>query len=141
MTNTPPQQAARRASYRQLRFRASFAATPSLAARPLLAAGPLLLLMLAGGLGGCGLYHPVSADERDATSACNAEVDRVFAAQNRYQLSERDSSASPYAGSSLPYNPSTGLSDRYQQDQMVDKCLARSGGEPAAAPETAPAKP
>ena len=119
---------------RQLKFRASFAAGPLLA-------GPLLIVTLAGALGGCGLYHPVSADEREATSACNAEVDRVFAAQNRYQLSERDSSDSPYAGNSLPNNPSTGLSDRYQQDQMLDKCLARSGGEPAGAQVTSPAKP
>ena len=120
--------AARRSSCRHKKFRASFFA------------GPLLILTLAGSLGGCGLYHPMSTEDREATATCNAEVDRVFAAQNRYQLSERDSSDSPYAGSSLPNNPSTGLSDRYQQDQMVDKCLARSGGGESAAP-SAPVKP
>ena len=101
-----------------------------------------LLIATSVSLGGCGLYHPVTAEDRDATATCNAEVDRVFAAQNRYQLSERDQSNSPYSADTLPNNPSAGLSDRYQQDQMVDKCLARSaGGVPASEPVTSPAKP
>jgi hypothetical protein len=91
-------------------------------------------------LSGCGaFYHPVSPEDREAVATCRADADRVFAAQNRYLISERDQSSAPFAGNQLPTNPSTGLSDQYQQQQMVDKCLARSA---ASAPsDTAPAKP
>jgi hypothetical protein len=91
-------------------------------------------------LAGCGaFYHPVSSEDREAVATCRADADRVFAAQNRYMISERDQSAAPFGGNQLPPNPSTGLSDQYQQDQMVDKCLARSA---ASAPsDTPPVKP
>jgi hypothetical protein len=102
----------------------------------------LLGAIAAAPLAGCGLYQPISSDDREANRACTAEADRVFAAQNRYLLSERDQSNTPYSGSALPSNPSAGLSDRYEQEQMVDKCMARTAGEPTGTPATAPpAKP
>jgi hypothetical protein len=105
-------------------------------------AGALLALSAASAVAGCGLYQPVTAEDRDASSACNVEADRVFAAQNRYQLSERDQSNSPYAGNTLPSNPTAGLSDRYQEGQYVDNCLARSAaGQPAGPTATSAAKP
>jgi hypothetical protein len=91
-------------------------------------------------LTGCGaFYHPVSAEDREAVTTCRADADRMFAAQNRYLISERDQSAAPFGGNQLPPNPSTGLSDQYQQDQMVDKCLARSAASsPSDTPPEAP---
>jgi hypothetical protein len=84
------------------------------------------------GLGGCGLYQPVTAEDRDALASCKADADRVYAARNRYQLSERDQTGVPNGGSALGGNPSAGLPDEYEQKQMVDTCLARSGaGAPA----------
>jgi hypothetical protein len=103
---------------------------------------PLLAVLALGSLAGCGLYQPVTSEDREAASACNAEADRVFAAQNRYQLSERDQSNAPYAGNTLPSNPTAGLSDRYEEGQYVDHCLARSAaGAPASQPATPAAKP
>ncbi len=97
---------------------------------------PLLsLLAIAPALSGCGLSSRPTSDERETRQDCNAEADRVFAARNRYQLSERDSADTPYAGNSLPSNPTAGLSDQYAQDRLVDSCLARGGADsPGAAP-------
>jgi hypothetical protein len=93
------------------------------------------VLALAPALGGCGLYTRPTAEEQDTRSDCNAEADRIFAAQNRYQLSERNSTDTPYAGNTLPSNPTAGLSDQYAQDKLVDNCLRRGG---AGTPQTAP---
>jgi hypothetical protein len=108
-----------------------------------LAVPGLALLTLAPALGACAFGGPPpSAEDRDTRRDCNAEADRIYAAQNRYQMSERDQSDSPYAGNTLPSNPTAGLSDQYEQDKLVDSCLARGGaGSPssAAAPAGGPA--
>ncbi len=111
----------------------------ALCTRGRIRAALLLTAIAAAPLAGCGLYQPISSDDREANRACTAEADRVFAAQNRYQLSERDQSSTPYSGSALPSNPSAGLSDRYEQEQMVDKCMARTAGEPTGTPAAAAA--
>ena len=89
---------------------------------------PLLALLSAMPLlSGCGLYNKPSTEDQETRRDCDTEADRVFAARNRYQLSERSSVDSPYAGNTLPPDPSTGLSDQYAQDRLVDNCLARGG--------------
>ncbi len=89
-------------------------------------------LALAAALAGCGLYQPVSNVDREARASCRADADRVYAARNRYQMSERDQTDTPLGGSALGGVPSAGLSDQYEQQQLVDTCLARSAaGEPA----------
>jgi hypothetical protein len=97
---------------------------------------PLLgLLAVAPALSGCGLYPKVSAEDREAQADCDAESDRIFAARNRDQISERDATDTPYSGNTLPANPTAGLSDQYERDRLVDACLAHSGaGAPAATP-------
>jgi hypothetical protein len=96
---------------------------------------PLLgLLALAPALTCCGLYPKISAEDREAQADCDAESDRIFAARNRDQISERDTTDTPNAGNSLPSNPSAGLSDQYERDRLVDACLAHSAaGAPAPA--------
>lgn len=48
-----------------------------------------LLLPLLALMSGCGvLSRPLTADDREAVADCNQESDRIFAARNRYQLSE-----------------------------------------------------
>jgi hypothetical protein len=97
------------------------------------------LLGLAPALGGCGLYTRPTAEDREARHDCDAEADRIFAARNRYQLSERNSTDTPYSGNTLPSNPTAGLSDQYERDTLVDNCLNHSAaGEPAAAPAATP---
>ena len=101
----------------------------------------LVLLAMVGTLPGCGLYQVPTREDREAGAACRSEADRVFAARNRYLLSERDSSDSPFSGNTLAYNPNAGLSDQYEQQQLQDTCLARSAAGPAAVPGSAPAQP
>jgi len=111
---------------------------------PPLKLAPLAALALLCALSSCGLYQPLSKEDREAVADCNQDVDRQFAAQNRYLLSERDGSASPFSGNTLAVNPNAGLADQYQQDQMVDKCLARSAAGPGVVPgskQTQPAHP
>ena len=93
----------------------------------------LALLPLAAGLAGCGLYHPMTTEDREARAGCVADADRVYAARNRYLLSERDQTDTPQGGSQLGGVPSRGLSDQYEQQQLVDTCLSRSA---AGAPNT-----
>ena len=84
----------------------------------------LALLVLSPVLAGCGFVnHPVTSEDREARADCNAESDRVFAARNRYQMSERSSADTPYSSNTLPSNPTAGLSDQYEQDKLVDDCL------------------
>ena len=118
---------------------------PRMAAR--LALPALVLLSGAPALTGCGLYTRPTAEDRESRRDCDAESDRIFAARNRYQISERDSSDTPYSGNTLPSNPTAGLSDQYEQDKLVDECLrhsganAEAGGAPAAGPATRSAAP
>jgi hypothetical protein len=101
----------------------------------------LLLWAMLGGLAGCGLYQVPTHEDRDAMAACRSEADRVFAARNRYMLSERDSSASPFSSDGLAFNPSAGLSDQYEQQNLDDTCLARSAAGAAAVPGSNPPHP
>ena len=93
----------------------------------------LMLLALASSLGACSFGGPPpTAADRETRRDCDAEADRIFAARNRYQISERDQTDTPYAGNTLPSNPTAGLSDQYEQDRLVDSCLAHGGaGRPS----------
>ena len=102
---------------------------------------PLAALALLTALSSCGAYQPLSKQDREAVADCNQDADRQFAAQNRYLLSERDGSASPFSGNTLAVNPNAGLADQYQQQQLADKCLARSAAGSGVVPGTQPAQP
>jgi hypothetical protein len=101
----------------------------------------LPILLLAASLGGCNTYQRFTPEDREALATCNTDADRQFAARHRDLISERDGSASPLSGNTLPYNPNAGLSDEYEQQQLVDSCLARSAAGAAVVPGTNPAKP
>jgi len=100
---------------------------------PRIAVSALLLTALLGLSAGCGLYQAPTREDRDAAASCRGEADRIFAARNRYLLSERDSSDSPLSGNALAY--------QYEQEQLQDTCLARSAAGPAAVPGSQPAQP
>jgi hypothetical protein len=96
--------------------------------KALLAIAVLPTLFLAG----CGFSPPQSETQRDAQASCREDANRIYNAQNRYQLSERPSPDTPYSGSTPPPLPGDGLSDRYAFDNMVSNCLNRSDAVPAA---------
>jgi hypothetical protein len=79
---------------------------------------------------GCTFPTQRQSDNQEAVEGCRAEADRVYDAQNRYQLSERDSSDSPNSGSGTTGDPAAGLADRYSHERMVDNCLRHSAAVP-----------
>ncbi len=90
------------------------------------------LLMVAAGLlvSACSAGPQQSSSAQEALSGCRAEANRVYDAQNRYQLSERSSLDTPNSGSGTAENPASGLSDKYGHDRMVDDCLNHSSAVP-----------
>lgn len=88
----------------------------------------LLFAVLPACLSACGLYHRPNADEREARSDCDAQADRIYAARHRDELSQGlRQTDSPYSANTLPSNPNAGLSDRYEQENLVDSCLTQKG--------------
>ncbi len=84
----------------------------------------LALVLLAAG---CS-QAPRSRADGATTAACRAEVDRVFAAQNRGELSQRDQRDTPFAGSYLSGITSRDLGARYGRENQVSSCVSNSRG-------------
>ena len=101
--------------------------------RRLAAAALVGLLPLA--MAGCQRPPARSRADTAANSACRVEVDRVYAAQNRAELSQRDQRDSPFAASYLPGITSRDLGARFSRDNMVSSCVANSSSPAAAAPD------
>jgi hypothetical protein len=92
--------------------------------------GLLTLLALASSLVACqqpSRPQPSAA----ASTACRAEVDRVYAAQNRADLSTRDQRDTPFAANYLPGVTSQGLGARYGRDNLLGSCLDNAGASSA----------
>lgn len=81
-----------------------------------------LLLALASA---CSAADP---EQSAAVASCRAEADRVYNAQNRYQLSERDSSQSPYSGTGATLSRQNMLADQYARSQIMSDCVRRETG-------------
>lgn len=107
-----------------------------------LALSSLALLAL---LGACQ-RAPRSGASAATTAACRGEVDRVYAAQNRVELSRRDERDSPFAASYLPGITTRQLSERFGRDNQMASCLAQSGssaatGDASTGPTFSPSSP
>ncbi len=99
------------------------------------AAGVAVACLLLSFLAGCG--QPRSSAELERQQACGQQADRQFEKQNRYLMSERDQTATPFSSSGLPGDPTRGLNDQYGRDRMVDDCMhSLSGTEPTVRPAT-----
>ena len=70
---------------------------------------------------------PQSRNVAAAKAACRAEVDRVYAAQNRADLSQRDQRDTPFASSYNSGITSRGLGIRFGRDSQVASCMNNSG--------------
>jgi len=95
---------------------------------------PLVLAALL--LTGCQQYQRPRASQA-ATVACRAEVDRVYAAQNRVDLSTRDQRDTPFAANFQTGNTTRGLSSEYGRDNQFSSCL-NSSAAPGPAPAVSP---
>lgn len=96
-------------------------------------------------LGACQ-SAPRSSASAATDAACRVEVDRVYAAQNRADLSRRDERDTPFAASYLPGITTRQLSQRYGRDNQMASCVAQSGGQGApgeagTGPAMSPASP
>jgi hypothetical protein len=89
------------------------------------------VLLLAASCAGCAFSPPLTQEERVRQETCRSEVDRVYNAQNRYQLSERSTLDAPLSSYGLPSDTARGLSDRYARDQQIGDCV-RHGPSPDA---------
>lgn len=78
-------------------------------------------------LGACS--QPARPRVSAATSAaCRMEVDRVYSAQNRVELSTRDNRDTPFASNYLPGITSRGLGAEYSRGNMVQSCINNASG-------------
>ena len=84
--------------------------------RPLLLAAPVLVAACAGA-------QPRSAADRAVSAACRQDVDRVYAAQNRRELSFRDQRDTPFASNYNSGVVSAGLGSRFGRDNDVTSCV------------------
>ena len=94
----------------------------------------VVLICAAGALAGCGFSPPLSSADRETLAECRSDADRVYNARNRAQLSQRDDQDAPFSGASQAGLPSTGLSDRYGHEQMVDNCIRHGALDTTDAP-------
>ena len=86
------------------------------------AVAALLVPMLAAGCEST----PRSRADAAATAACRAEADRVYAAQNRADLSQRDQRDTPLSSSYASGITSRGLGTLFGFDNQVSSCVSNS---------------
>jgi len=122
---------------------------PTRSRRAALGSAVLAALALAG-LTACSTSFGHSANREGVSpkvmAACRHRADMVYEQQNRgavyrtdiYAGSQRDA---PFAGTGSAGNPSTGLSDRYARDTMVDDCLNGMSNGTDVTTEPAPPAP
>ena len=93
---------------------------------------PPLCLALAL-LAGCTPL-PQTASTRSSAAAqasCRASTEQSFNRQNRYMLSERDTTDAPFSTSGVTGITTRGLTQRYDYDTQLAACLSESGNSGA----------
>lgn len=91
-----------------------------------------LAVLAALAVAACSAPEPRAGLSQAQTAACRQRSDTVFLSQNRATLYRADSYATSTRdapmGAGLAQVPSSGLSDRYARDQMMDACLRSQSG-------------
>ena len=85
---------------------------------------PIVLALLGAACTPLPPPTPEQQAQRAAAAACRANADASFEAQNRYLLSERDTTDAPFSSSGDSGITTRGLSQRYGYDQGLSRCLA-----------------
>lgn len=87
----------------------------------------LPLVFIAAGLtalAACSQSPPASRSDRAAAAACRSRAEAIFNQRNRSDQYRSDGNfGTPYSGTTLPTNPSAGLSQRYDYDDIVSRCM------------------
>ena len=86
---------------------------------------PVLLVLFAAG---CTPPPPTTASRATtaALASCRASTNQSFDRQNRYLLSERSTTDSPFSSSGDPGVTTRGLTQRYDYDTQLASCLGSS---------------
>ena len=93
---------------------------------------PFLLCLVLVTVAGCGGSRPPQTRSSAAAAAsCRSETESSFNRQNRYLLSERDTTDAPFSTSGVTGITTRGLTQRYDYDTQLASCLSASGGGPA----------
>ena len=87
-------------------------------------AAAILLPMLAAGC----QSTPRSRASAASAAACRAEADRVYAAQNRADLSQRDQRDTPLSSSYVSGITSRGLGTLFGFDNQMSACVGNANG-------------
>ena len=103
---------------------------------------PALLLCLIAAA--CQQAPRSNADFATQTK-CRQDVDRVYAAQNRVDLSRREDRDTPFAGNYISGNTARGLGAQFGRENQMASCVAQNrGGVPVdtgTGPTFSPASP
>ncbi len=93
-------------------------------------------LIILAALSSCAPRSPAAEAERAATLACRRQADQVYLKQNRFLLSQRDTTATPFSSSGSSGVTSAGLGQAYGRDEMVQSCMANFHDRQAATSQT-----
>ncbi len=91
---------------------------------------PIVLALALATVAGCAGSRPQTAASRSnaaAVASCRASTESSFNRQNRYLLSERSTTDSPFSTSGVTGITTRGLTQQYDYDTQLDTCLTRSG--------------
>lgn len=94
-------------------------------------------------LSACQSAPPRSAADAATLSACREQADRVYAQQNRVDLSRRDERDTPFASTYNSGITTRGLGARYERGRQVAACASGGGpgGEVGTGPTFSPTVP
>ncbi len=92
----------------------------------------LALALAAAGCMGPGPQTSSSRTSAAAVASCRASTESSFNRQNRYLLSERNTTDSPFSTSGVTGITTRGLTQRYDYDTQLSSCLSASGAAGAA---------
>ena len=104
---------------------------------------PLLTCLVLLAIAGCAARQPQTPETRAsaaAAAACRASTETSFNRQNRYLLSERDTTDSPFSTSGVTGITTRGLTQQYDYDRQLSSCLSSSNSG-AVAPDVQPSPP
>ena len=89
----------------------------------------MILMLALIATAGCASRQPQTPEARASAAAaasCRSSTESSFNRQNRYMLSERDTTDAPFSTSGVTGITTRGLTQRYDYDTQLASCLSAS---------------
>lgn len=105
---------------------------------------PTFLMFAIAALAGCAAPRPqtpVTRASAAAAASCRASTESSFNRQNRYLLSERNTTDAPFSTSGVTGITTRGLTQQYDYGTQLQDCLTASGGGTASSIDSQPSPP